>query len=353
LAAERLEVERLKTERDTQVVTAMEGDRIEAEADTRTASKAERQGGRTRATGGTTPSGQIAETEHAAHPALQVINEKAPVAAPNPTKRAKFGGKSVLIALTACIGFGLLLALCRSSRVPEPEPEPKLEAVAATPPSLPEQRSAAVPVNDSDPQLGPANALVTIVEFSELQCPFCERVVPTIRRIGEEYASKVRVVFKHSPLPFHERARSAAEAASTVFSLAGSAAFFRFCEQAMANQRALTDENYALWAGEVGVQSGQFSAAYGAKQFAAKVDEDMALAKKLGVKGVPAFFINGAALSGAQPFEKFKTVIDRELAEAEKLSSKGMAAADIYLSRTNQNQLATGATPQESEKPSP
>ncbi|HWA77339.1 MAG TPA: thioredoxin domain-containing protein [Polyangiaceae bacterium] len=211
--------------------------------------------------------------------------------------------------------------------------------------------SASVPVSSADPQRGPSTALVTVVEFSDFQCPFCSRVTPTLKQLEAAYSGRVRFVFKHNPLPFHNRARPAAEAAATVFGLGGSRAFFEFYSLAFGHQLDLSDENFAAWARTAGVDVAQFRAAYAAKKFANKVDEDIALAKKVGANGTPGFRINGVTVSGAQPLDKFKEVIDQQLAEAEKLVAAGTPRADVYAVLTNKNQALTQA-PDQAPEPS-
>jgi len=191
--------------------------------------------------------------------------------------------------------------------------------------------AAAIPVSAKDPIWGNGDAPVTIVEFSDFECPFCSRVEPTIDQVKSTYGpSKVRIVWKNAPLPFHQKARPAAEAASTVFALAGNDAFWKFHKLAFTNQRELSEENIAKWASEAGVDAAKFKAAYSAKKYAAKVDEDMALGQKVGANGTPAFRINGVTVSGAQPFDKFKEVIDQQLAEAQKLVAAGTPKDKVY-----------------------
>lgn len=218
--------------------------------------------------------------------------------------------------------------------------EPSEKGAASAAPA-----SARVPVSVADPQWGSALAPVTIVEFSDFQCPFCSRVIPAIKKVEDMYRDRVRVVFKHNPLPFHQQARPAAEAAATVFGLAGSRAFWTFHGLAFGNQLALTDENFVAWAVRSGVDGAKFKQAYAAKAFAAKVDQDMALAKELGAIGTPAFRINGVTVSGAQPFEKFAEVIEQQLAEAKKLRAAGTPAADIYAALSNRNQAEVPPAP--------
>jgi len=209
--------------------------------------------------------------------------------------------------------------------------------------------AASVPVTANDPSWGSPNAPVTIVEISDFQCPFCSRVGPTLKQVKDTYGpEKVRIVWKHQPLPFHKQARPAHEAAATVFALGGSDAFWKFHDSAFANQQGLNDENFEKWAVAAGVDAKKFKDAYGAKKYASKVDEDMAVAKKIGATGTPAFRINGVTVSGAQPFDKFKEVIDAQLAEAQKLVASGTKPSDVYVTLTNKNQQAA---PDKGDKP--
>ncbi|HYJ11851.1 MAG TPA: thioredoxin domain-containing protein [Polyangiaceae bacterium] len=218
------------------------------------------------------------------------------------------------------------------------------EGATAAGGAVPDQSAASVPVSSKDPQWGKATAPVTIVEISDFECPFCSRVGPTLKSIKEKYGpDKVRIVWKHNPLPFHKNARGAHEAAATVMGLAGSDAFWKFHDSAFANAKALNDENYEKWAAEAGVDRAKFKAAYSAKKYAAKVDEDLAMSKKIGASGTPAFRINGVTLSGAQPVDKFTEVIDAQLAEAKKLVASGTKPADVYVTLTNKNQTAQPA----------
>jgi protein-disulfide isomerase len=209
---------------------------------------------------------------------------------------------------------------------------------------VPDHSAASVPVTAKDPQWGKPTAPVTIVEISDFQCPFCSRVGPTLKSIKDKYGpDKVRIVWKHNPLPFHKQARPAHEAAATVHAIAGNDAFWKFHDSAFANMQALTDENFEKWAVEAGADRAKFKAAYSAKKYAAKVDEDLAANKKIGATGTPAFRINGVTLSGAQPLEKFTEVIDAQLAEAKKLVASGTKPADVYVKLSNKNQTAQPA----------
>jgi protein-disulfide isomerase len=201
--------------------------------------------------------------------------------------------------------------------------------------------AASVPVTPKDPMWGKAGAPVTIVEISDFECPFCSRVGPTLKQVKDTYGpDKVRIVWKHQPLPFHKAARPAHEAAATVMGLAGSEAFWKFHDSAFANQKDLTPENFEKWAVAAGVDLAKFKEAFASKKFASKVDEDMKVAKSIGANGTPAFRINGVTVSGAQPFDKFKEVIDAQLEEAKKLVASGTKPMDVYVQLTNKNQTA-------------
>ena len=168
----------------------------------------------------------------------------------------------------------------------------------------------------ADPSLGAAEAPVVLVEFAELQDPFATKAVATLRELHDKYGEdKLRIVWKHDPLPHHARARPAAEAAEVVFQLAGSLAFFRFHDEAFGDGGHLADDSFVRWARIAGVVDlGAFRAAYADKRFAAKIDDDLALAARLGVLGAPAFFVNGVRVEGAQSVEAFSAIIDAELA---------------------------------------
>ena len=195
-----------------------------------------------------------------------------------------------------------------------------------------------VPVSSRDPVWGNRDAPVTVVSFSDFQCPFCSRVQPTLEQVKSTYGvEKVRIVWKSQPLPFHQNAKPAAEAAQVVFTLGGSNAFFTFHDLAFHNQGQLTPESFHAWALAAGVDGKAFDKAFATHAAAAKVEEDQELAKKIGANGTPSFRINGVELSGAQAFEKFKQVIDAELAKAATAVATGTAKDKVYVVLSTQN----------------
>lgn len=162
------------------------------------------------------------------------------------------------------------------------------------------------------PSLGPEDAKIQVVEFSDFQCPFCGRVWPTLQKVREEYGDQVRLVFKHLPLRIHPKA-PAAHAAAEAAHRQGQ--FWAMHDAIFANQRELSTEQYEKYAQEIGLDLEKFKADLASEDVKKRVDADSAEAAKLGVSGTPSFFINGRYLSGAQPYEEFKKRIDAELAE--------------------------------------
>lgn len=188
-----------------------------------------------------------------------------------------------------------------------------------------------VPVGDS-PQKGPDDALVTIVVFSEFQCPFCKRVLPTVEKVEEEYGKDIRIVFKHNPLPFHNNAMNASIAAMEAYEQGGDKKFWQMHDLLFENQRALDRENLEKYAKKIGLNMAQFRKALDNQEHKEDIEEDKKLGRSRGATGTPSFFINGRNLRGAQPFQAFKKVIDEELAKAKKKVAQGTAKSKLYAS---------------------
>ncbi len=167
---------------------------------------------------------------------------------------------------------------------------------------------------DDDPAKGPADAPVTIVAFSDFQCPFCGRSERTLARVLETYKGKVRYVFRDFPLGFHQHAMDAAQAAGCVFELGGNEKYWAYHDKLFQNQRSLDRDSLVKFAGEVGVDQAKFKECLESGRRQAEVEKDIRDGQQAGVSGTPAFFVNGRLISGAQPFETFQEVIDDELA---------------------------------------
>ena len=197
---------------------------------------------------------------------------------------------------------------------------------------------ASIPISSKDPMWGNRDAPVTIVHFSDFQCPYCSKVDLTMDEIKKAYGKdKVRIIWKNEPLSFHPNAKPAAEAAMGVFALKGNDGFWKFHDTAFHNQSALSRESYEKWAKEAGVDMPKFKAGLDAHTWAARVDADHELAQKVGVNGTPASYINGVEVGGAQPFEKFKSVIDQELAKAQAKIAAGTPKDKVYVTMSLEN----------------
>jgi protein-disulfide isomerase len=165
-------------------------------------------------------------------------------------------------------------------------------------------------VEAKGPARGPNNAPITLVEFSDFQCPFCGRAHDTVEQVMQSYAGKVRLVFRHFPLEFHKNAEKAAEASMCANE---QGKFWEYHDVLFKNQQTLEVDQLKTHATEVGLDGNTFAACLDSGKYKKTVEEDTAAGQKVGVSGTPAFFINGVMLSGAQPFDEFKKVIDQEL----------------------------------------
>ncbi|MBW2269058.1 MAG: thioredoxin domain-containing protein [Deltaproteobacteria bacterium] len=160
------------------------------------------------------------------------------------------------------------------------------------------------------PTRGPADAPITIVEFSDFQCPYCRRVIPTLQQIEERYPEQIRIVFRNFPLANHSRAKPAAEAALCAHE---QDQFWAYHDKLFENSRALSGDDFKRYAGDLDLDVAAFEACLDESRFTAQVETDLRDARDAGVTGTPAFFVNGVMLSGAKPASDFFRTIDAEL----------------------------------------
>ena len=161
------------------------------------------------------------------------------------------------------------------------------------------------------PSRGPASAPVQIIEFSDFECPYCLRAHATLERVLETYGDRIRLIYRHYPLPNHPNARPAAEASLCA---AEQDKFWQYHDRLFANSTKLSTPELHEHAAQLGLNADAFRACVESGKYRTEVEADVAAANAVGVSGTPAFFINGRPLEGAQPFEAFKQVIDEELA---------------------------------------
>ncbi len=231
-------------------------------------------------------------------------------------------------------------------RVPEDMPPPSAAPTARRAGEPDPSVVYRVPV-DGAPSRGPRNALVTMVIFSDFQCPFCGRVVHTVADLLRAYPSDLRIVFRHNPLSFHDNARPAALASLEVFAQRGDTGFWRFHDRAFANQQDLAGPDLERYAREAGANLPRFRTAIDANAHDARLAEDMALAQRLSATGTPSFFVNGRVIRGARPIETFRTLIDSELAAARALVASGTPRNRIYETIMRSAVERAGPTPSE------
>ena len=165
------------------------------------------------------------------------------------------------------------------------------------------------------PTGGGDDAKVTMVIFSDFQCPFCGRAAKTVSDVKKKYGNKIKIAFKQFPLPMHKDAMPAAEASMCVAEQ-GKDKFWKFHDIAFAAQDKLSAEDLAKVAKSSGADEKKFKECFDAHKYTDYVKKDMAYGEKLGVRSTPTFFVNGQLLSGALPIEQFSEVIDEELAAA-------------------------------------
>lgn len=159
---------------------------------------------------------------------------------------------------------------------------------------------------------GDFNASITLVEFSDFECPFCERHFPTLNKILSDYKGKVRLVYKHFPLTqIHPNAQKAAEASECA---SEQGKFWEYHDKLFENQpQGYSLDKFKQWAKDLRLNSGKFNNCLDSGKFAQKVKDEQQEGVKKGVNGTPATFINGQLLSGALPYDSFKQEIDNLL----------------------------------------
>jgi protein-disulfide isomerase len=224
---------------------------------------------------------------------------------------------------------GLYAALIKDGTAEAPPPTQPPAAPPA--PTAPQVRN----VEPGDgPSLGPRNAKVTIVEWSDFQCPFCGKALPTLQEIERTYKNDVRVVWRNQPLSFHPNALPAAKAAMAA---AKQGKFWQMHDLMFTNQQELSDAKYAEWAKKIGLNLARWKKDKESPQIAAAIDKDARYGLEVGADGTPTFFINGRLVAGALPFEAFKPAIDEQIAKAKAALKRGVKPDKLYATLVAEN----------------
>jgi protein-disulfide isomerase len=159
---------------------------------------------------------------------------------------------------------------------------------------------------------GPKDAPITLVEFSDYQCPFCGRSQATVKQVLDKYEGKIRHVFMDYPLTqIHPLAAPAATASRCA---GDQGKYWEYHELLFERQRDLSQENLGKWAAELGLDGGKFDGCMKSNKFEADIRRSVEIGQQAGVTGTPGFFVNGIMINGAQPFAVFQETIDDELA---------------------------------------
>jgi protein-disulfide isomerase len=176
---------------------------------------------------------------------------------------------------------------------------------------LPPYTPPKVEVAATGPSKGPAGAPVTIVEFSDYQCPFCSKAEGTVKELLDAYPGKIRLVYRDFPLPMHPDAPKAAEAALCA---EDQGKYWPMHDRLFANQEKLSVPDLKGAAKELGLDTAKFDKCLDSGEKAKAIEANRKAGDEAGVSGTPAFFINGRLISGAQPLPAFKAIVDEELA---------------------------------------
>ena len=193
------------------------------------------------------------------------------------------------------------------------------------------------------PSLGPADAPVTLIEFTDFQCPYCKKANETVHKLIANNPGKVRLVFKHNPLPFHPKAEPAHRAAEAA-ALQGK--FWEMYDLLFEHNDHLDMADIEGYAAQIGLDVERLKSDMESDTVKNRVKADIAQGASVGVKGTPHFFINGNVINGAQPLDKFQKALDRELKVADKYIQKGTQAGELYKTIISEENKANGALPQ-------
>ena len=163
---------------------------------------------------------------------------------------------------------------------------------------------------DDDAIRGDENAKVTIIEFSDYECPFCKKAEPTMKKILKNYDGQVRWVYRDFPMSYHKNAQLAAEASEAAHA---QGKYWEYHDLIYENTKNLKKADLIKYAEQLGLDMEQFKSDLESGKYTEEVKKDLADGEAAGVDGTPAFFINGRKVVGAQPYEEFARVIDEEL----------------------------------------
>ena len=231
-------------------------------------------------------------------------------------KQGMIFGLTIGVAAVSLVGFLVLMSKGGTSLGSGNQDAVAVVPTVPTPtaptPQVPPEPSADIskvaPVTDADHIRGNKNAKVTLLEYSDFECPFCGRHLPTITQLLEQYGDDIRLVYRHFPLTsIHPNAQKAAEASECA---AEQGKFWEFHDKLFANQTALAITNLKTYAKDLGLNQTQFDSCLDSSKYAAKVNQQASEAQAAGVTGTPGTFVNDELVRGAYPVSAFTQIID-------------------------------------------
>jgi protein-disulfide isomerase len=193
--------------------------------------------------------------------------------------------------------------------------------------ALVEGKRLRVKIDEQDPATGAALPLVTIVEFSDFQCPYCSRLADSLDEVVEEYGQDVKLVFKQFPLPMHPQAEPAARA---VLAAHQQGKFWPLHDKLFQNQRALSNADLEAYARGAGLDIERWRKDFESDALRQHVREELDFGRALGVSSTPTFYVNGRFFKGAQSPDDVRVIIEEELAAARKLLAAGVEREELY-----------------------
>ncbi len=242
------------------------------------------------------------------------------------------------LALVAALALGVAAGGCIEERprrgrreaaeaAPAPAPVVDPGAVDGSFDRLVEGDRVVVPVGSDDASEGAALPLVTIVEFSDFECPFCGRLAANLAQIVLRYPEDVRLVFKQFPLPMHANAEPAARAAVAA---GAQGKFWEMHDALFADRTKLAEPALMTHAKDLGLDMTRFAADFAAPATLAKVRAEANEGRVIEVASTPTFFVNGRKITGAKDIEALAQIVEEERAAAQKLLDAGAERASLY-----------------------
>lgn len=240
--------------------------------------------------------------------------------------------------VAALLPLSLVATACIGERRPQAQSEaqaaPAAPKLVLAPEEVDDRLSAMVEgdraqvlYTETEPLTGAELPLVTIVEFSDFQCPFCGRLAETLEEIAQAHPEDVRLVFKQFPLPMHKDAEPGARAA---LAAQQQGRFWEMHDKLFENPRTMSESDLHRYASEIGLDLEKFKADLAAPATAEKVEQDLEQGRKLAVRSTPTFFVNGRLVTGAKPAAEIEAIVAEEIALAQKLIEAGSERGEVY-----------------------